>query len=69
MILSGSNTDLIATRNLDLNSRILNEGGKKKRKHKEIYDSNDLINREKEDQICALIPNDGNQDQITGNLN
>ena len=45
------------------------EGGKKKRKHKEIYDSNDLINREKEDQICALIPNDGNQDQITENLN
>ena len=45
------------------------EGGKKKRKHKEIYDSNDLINREKEDQICAMIPNDGNQDQITGNLN
>ena len=44
------------------------EGGKKKRKHKEIYDSNDLINREKEDQICALIPNDRNQDQITGNL-
>ena len=69
MILSGSNTDLIATRNLDLNSRILNGGWKKKRKHKEIYDSNDLINREKEDQICALIPNDGNQDQITGNLN
>ena len=46
------------------------EGGKKKKKkHKEIYDSNDLINREKEDQICALIPNDRNQDQITGNLN
>ena len=30
MILSDSNTDLIATRNLDLNSRILNGGRKKK---------------------------------------
>ena len=40
----------------------------KKKKHKEIKGSNDQINREKEDQICALIPNDGSQDQITKNL-
>ena len=43
--------------------------GEKKKKHKEIYGSNDQSGREKEDQICALIPNDGNQDQLIENLN
>ena len=61
-------TDLIVTRNLDLNSRILN-GGRKKKKHKEIWGSNDQSGREKEDQVYALIPNDGNQGQLIENLN
>ena len=40
-----------------------------RKKHKEIYGSNDQSGREKEDQICDLIPNDGNQDQLIENLN
>ena len=40
-----------------------------KKKHKEIQGPNDQSGREKEDQICALIPNDGNQDQLIENLN
>ena len=40
-----------------------------KKKHKEISGPNDQSGREKEDQICALIPNDGNQDQLIENLN
>ena len=37
---------------------------KQKKKHKDTQGSNDQISMEKEDHICALIPNDGNQDQI-----
>ena len=40
-----------------------------KKKNKEIQGSNDQSGREKEDQICSLIPNDGNQDKIIENLN
>ena len=40
--------DLIGTKNLDLNSRILN-GGRKRKKHMEIEDSNDLISIQKDD--------------------
>ena len=61
-------TDLIVTRKLDLNSRILNEGRKKRNTRKSRAQMIKVVGK-KEDQICALIPNDGNQDQIIENLN